>query len=61
MKALSITLFTLLSLNVLASKRYIVGPQKVTFRSTPNNTGKIIKMVEVTSKMNFIEEMENGW
>ncbi len=61
MKAFLTLALVLFTHNLFAQNRYIVGPQKVTFRSTPDNTGKIIKMVEVTTKMKLVEELENGW
>ncbi len=56
-----IFLLLLISCPLFAQNRYIVGPQKVTFRATPDNTGKIIEMVQVTDRMKLVEKLDNGW
>ena len=48
----------LISANVFAAKSYISGVQKVTFRSGPGKTNKIIKMIESDAAVTVLEEGE---
>ncbi|MBD65108.1 MAG: hypothetical protein CME62_07875 [Halobacteriovoraceae bacterium] len=58
MKYLLILTLILTSFSLYAQKSYISGIQKVTFRSGPGKTNKIIQMIETDSPVTILEAGE---